>query len=132
MDEAAWRGLPLHARYARWEWLVLSSNNLKSSEKLICLTLLSYFRNSGRAYPSQKTLAKKTGLSDRWVKKLIPSFGGKKWIEVEVTRKRGQGWRRHEYILMWPPGFDVNTDEWMESKLEETEVKQGKSGYAVS
>jgi len=56
-------------------------------------------------FPSTKTLAKETGLSERAVVTHLQVAISSHWLEVSEHGYSGQGWRRHQYSISNPEDF---------------------------
>ena len=108
---------------ARYQRLIFSKDGPSPSCRLLLHVLVRFHfaGNDGRIFPSEETLAEDTGFSIRTVRRLIPELERDGWITRQTFGIKGQQWRRNEYKLRWPNGFDPQADEWLQ------EVKQRKA-----
>jgi DNA-binding MarR family transcriptional regulator len=72
---------------------------------LICLSLWIN-RNERQCWPSQKTLARHTGLSLRTVKQHLALADDEGWIFRERKRRTGRRWAQTFYEMTIPVGAD--------------------------
>lgn len=77
----------------------LSESTLSPSAKLVGHTLALFMSESGSScFPSQATLVRKTGLSERTVRSATRELEGKGWLQVEV----GNGKTTTHYTAVVP------------------------------
>lgn len=69
-------------------------------------------------FPSTKTLARETGLTERSVVTHLQVAISSHWLEVSEHGYSGQGWRRHQYSISSPEDFE---EEGAESDSEDFE-----------
>jgi len=87
-----------------WTWRhAIINSNLDPTTRHVLLTL-SCFMNEvgGSCFPSQSTLAEKTGLSERSVRAHLRLAVAAGWIDRNRHGFGGSKWRRHEYRAAWP------------------------------
>lgn len=86
-----------------WKQMVIKSD-LKATTKHVLLTLDSYINSMGEgAYPSTKTLATDTSLSERAVCTHLQLAREAGFIRVKKHGFGAQKWARHEYFATYPP-----------------------------
>jgi len=100
---------------ARYQRLIFSREGPAANCRLLLHVLVrfSFAGNDGRIFPSEETLAADSGLSVRTVRRLLPELEADGWIRRQPFGAKGQAWRRTEYFLQWPTGFDPKTDQWL-------------------
>ena len=113
-------GTPEMSRYQR---LIFSKDGPAANCRLLLIVLIRFWLagSDNRIFPSEETLAEDTGLSVRTIRRLIPLLEANGWIKRKPFGVKGQAWRRNEYFLHWPDGFDPKQDKWLQ------EVKQRKA-----
>lgn len=79
-----------------WAWRL---QGLTASQKLVLLALADHADQDGVCWPGQSGIAKKTGLSDRTVKRARADLEKKEIIKVERRPGRGGGSRSNRYLL---------------------------------
>ena len=101
---------------ARYQRLIFSKDGPSPSCRLLLHVLVRFHfaGNDGRIFPSEETLAEDTGFSVRTIRRLIPELERDGWIRRQTFGIKGQQWRRNEYKLTWPNGFDPKTDQWLQ------------------
>jgi len=88
-----------------WRSAILRSG-LKPTTRHVLLTLSCYVNDVGQsAYPSTKTLASDTGLSERAVITHLHEASDAGWLKVRKHGFGGQNWSRNEYYPCTPAGF---------------------------
>jgi hypothetical protein len=88
-----------------WRSAILKSG-LKPTTRHVLLTLSCYVNDVGQsAYPSTKTLAADTGLSERAVITHLHEASDAGWLKVRKHGFGGQNWSRNEYYPCTPAGF---------------------------
>ena len=95
-----------------WTWRhAIIKSSLPSTTRLVLLTLACHVNDAGEdAYPSTKTLAKETGLSERAVCTHLDLAEAQGWFVVRKHGYGGQKWKRHQYYPCIPEGFEVAAD----------------------
>ena len=108
---------------SRYQRLIFSKDGPAANCRLVLIVLIrfSLAGSDNRIFPSEETLAEDTGLSVRTIRRLIPLLEANGWIKRKPFGVKGQAWRRNEYFLHWPDGFDPKQDKWLQ------EVKQRKA-----
>ena len=108
---------------ARYQRLIFSKDGPAPNCRLVLIVLIRFWLagSDNRIFPSEETLAEDTGLSVRTIRRLIPLLEANGWIKRKPFGVKGQAWRRNEYFLHWPDGFDPRRDKWLQ------EVKQRKA-----
>lgn len=88
----------------RWREALTSRHGPASStQRHVLLTLsLHMNRTGGSCFPSTKTLARETGLSERTVVTHLGEAAEAGWIGRSNHGITGQGWRRYEYQAQVP------------------------------
>jgi helix-turn-helix protein len=90
----------------RWQWRELFASEHGPADyptRLVLFVLSLHMGHDGdQAWPSQETIAKRAGLSDRAVRKHIALAQESGWLRVEPRRQHGQAWFVHEYTAMIP------------------------------
>jgi len=79
-----------------WAWRL---QGLTASQKLVLLALADHANEDGICWPGQKSISKKTGLSERTVKRARSDLEKKELISVERRPGKGGGNRSNRYIL---------------------------------
>ena len=82
------------------------------STRLVLLTLSLYMDPRGFAWPSQTTLAARSGLSLRTVKGSVDDAEKAKWIVRSWQARNGQGWRLTRYQGTFPANIDRASKPW--------------------
>ena len=74
------------------------------------------------------------GTSQRTIRTTCNSLSDKGFIQMIKFRTKGQAWNRIEYILCWPPGFDIEDDDYIDEKLNERETyrEENFEGYEAA
>ena len=74
------------------------------SYRLVALVVAHHTKplTGAGAFPSIRTLARKTGLSKTHVHRCIRWLAGAGWLSITANTGFGQGWRRHRYKLEIP------------------------------
>ncbi len=124
-----WRKLSPRVFVDRWCWLVLGEQGPPhQTTRLLLMVLAQYGRRGLPIYPSQETLGGMMGIQARTVRAHIRRALEDQWIDIEPMGKKGQGWRRQQYILRWPPWFDPNKDEWLNKAADRQEEHRTNTG----
>jgi len=106
-----------------WRAAILKSD-LPPTTRHVLLTLSCYVNDAGgSAYPSTKTLADDTGLSERAVITHLKFAVEASWLKINKHGFAGQRWARNEYYPSTPSG-DFDT--------EGTEGRSAASGKALN
>lgn len=94
-----------------WSWRqAIVKSDLPSTTKLVLLTISIYMNEvGGGAYPSTKTLADDTSLSQRAVCEHLGRATEAGWLIVSQKGMEGQGWARNSYEAAWPKGADAKS-----------------------
>jgi hypothetical protein len=87
----------------RWERAVIERGPASPTTRLLLLVLGTHVNRDGLAWPSQKTLAQETGLSERVIPQHMASAEVLGWIERTSRRVAGQKWALHCYRIRIPP-----------------------------
>lgn len=89
---------------ARWRDAVLSADGPPKPMTRYVLDVLTKYMNGdgGNCYPSTRTLAEATGLSERSVCEHLRHATENGWLSKSVRGNSGQGWRRHRYVPLLP------------------------------
>ncbi|MEX3691860.1 helix-turn-helix domain-containing protein [Paraburkholderia sp. BR14263] len=92
-----------------WTWRhAIINSTLPSTTRHVLLTLACHVNDAGEdAYPSTRTLARETGLSERSVCTHLDLAEEEGWF---VKRKHGYGgqkWARNQYYPSIPEGFEI-------------------------
>jgi hypothetical protein len=88
-----------------WRKAVLHSD-LMPTTRHVLLTLSCYFKDGQESvFPSTKTLALDTGLSERAVITHLHAAAFAGWIQIGKKGVSGQGWAKHSYSFAIPEGF---------------------------
>lgn len=82
-----------------WNTDILDDDNISANARLIYFALSKFADKDGKCYPSFATLAKKTKLTDRTIRKYIPELIKNNWIRKEQRKKEGGAWENNLYIL---------------------------------
>jgi len=90
----------------RWQWreLVASEHGpADPSTRLVLFVLALHMNQSGdNAFPSQATIARRAGLSERSVRTHLGLAENGGWIKVFNKPRKGQAWFVHEYLATIP------------------------------
>ncbi|MGO8854414.1 MAG: helix-turn-helix domain-containing protein [Steroidobacteraceae bacterium] len=90
----------------RWEWreILASEHGPPDPSTRLVLFVLALHMNSqgGSCYPSQQTIATRTGLSERSVRNHLQAAEKLGWIKVSTLRRPKQAWFNHEYVATIP------------------------------
>lgn len=94
----------------RWERLVVSERGpVSPTTRLVLLALATHLNREGQAWPSEKTLALETGLSERAVLSHLEIAVTDSWIERAASRDQGKAWRRYTYTIRTPSNSALRT-----------------------
>jgi hypothetical protein len=97
---------PLRKPFFSWREALLESN-LAPTAKHVLLTLACHMNDLGNGcFPSTKTLARQTGLSERSVCTHLKEAKKAGWIVARARGLSGQAWKHHEYLISWPQGTE--------------------------
>jgi hypothetical protein len=76
---------------------------------LTCFVIATYMnKNTGVAFPSQKTIAKGIRGSLKTVQRNIETARRSGWLRVQVAGRNGKGWRHYAYAPAIPEGGDTS------------------------
>jgi Helix-turn-helix domain len=91
-----------------WRNAILHSD-LEPTVRLALLVISTHMTANGTgAFPSQRTIAKEMGISDRWVKVLLGRAESQGWVSRRLyPNPSGKGWRRTHYGIVMPHGGEV-------------------------
>ena len=102
-----------------WRSALLRSS-LASTTRHVLLTLACHMDRFGAGcFPSTRTLAVETALSRRTVETHLRLAKGAEWIAIGRKTRVGQGWRRSEYRISWPPNMGKKVPH-LKQEREET------------
>jgi len=97
---------PQRKPFFSWREALLESK-LAPTTKHVLLTLACHMNDLGRGcFPSVKTLARQTGLSQRGVYAHLRKAKDAGWIVASAHGLSGRGWKRNEYWISWPQGTE--------------------------
>lgn len=102
----------------RWRRLIWSKDGPAGAAKRgILQVLFDYFASSKTAeiFPSVETIAEKTGIASKNAIRHLADLEAGGWLKRSTRGRSGQGWRRYQYELCFPPHFDAASDEWLNS-----------------
>ena len=107
----------LTLEHHRWRWLVWSEDGPPGTAKRAILQVLFDFyatSKQGEIFPSVEKIASKIDLTKKHVIRHLAELEELGWItRKQRIRNGGQGWKRNEYKLKFPHGFDPKKDEWL-------------------
>jgi hypothetical protein len=90
----------------RWQWLQAIASKLgpaDSTTRHVLMTLSLHMNQLGeQAFPSQRLLAERSGLSERSVRTHLQLATKAGWLLVYAKQPNGKGWRLHEYVAAVP------------------------------
>jgi len=94
-----------------WSWRsAIQKSNLGSTTKLVLLNLSIYMNELGQGcFPSVKTQAMDTGLSEKSICTHIDKAAVAGYINKGHHGFSGQGWSRHEYVATYPEGTELGS-----------------------
>lgn len=99
---------------AHLEKVSLSPEGPRPAGRLMLLVMMRYYRfGKGRIFPSEQRLSSDTGMTVRSVQRVLQELERDGWIRRHIHGARGQGWRRYEYELAWPRGYDPQANAWL-------------------
>ena len=104
------RGSVAHIKSNKWKWLdvVLSEHGPASpTMRLVLVSLWKHMDQKGYAWPSHKTLARRSGLSERCVGDHIRRAEREGWLRIGEREQKGAAWRSHAYVATVPPGTET-------------------------
>lgn len=92
-----------------WSWRhAILDSDLPPTTRHVLLTLSCFMNDVGTgAYPTQETLAEKTGLSTRAIRTHLELAETKGWLKRDEHGFRGQRWRSTEYWALWPDPLHI-------------------------
>lgn len=101
----------------RWKWLQMIASEQGPPDpttRHVLITLSLHMNQQGeRAWPSQKLLAQRTGLSERAVRTHLHLAERTGWVKVYAKRPAGtKGWRLNEYVACAPAAVELPTYPW--------------------
>lgn len=92
----------MSSRSWTWRQAILKSA-LKPTTRHLLLTLSCHMNDmGGGCYPTTRTLAEETGLSERAVCTHLEIASDAGWIKVSQHGFKGQKWRQNQYEAAWP------------------------------
>jgi hypothetical protein len=90
----------------RWQWRELLASERgppDSCTRLVLFVLALHMNQTGQnAFPSQVTLARRSGLSERSVRKHLDIARKLGWIKIHNKPRKGKAWFVHEYVACVP------------------------------
>ena len=90
----------------RWQWLEMLASECGppgATTRHVLHAISVHMNSQGEsAWPSKKTLAIRTALSERAITKHIALARSSEWIEVTTRKQSGQGWRVNQYRATVP------------------------------
>jgi hypothetical protein len=90
----------------RWQWreLLASEEGPEDpSTRLVLFVLALHMNQQGlNAFPSQETIAKRSGLSARAVRTHLRRAEKAHWLKIYQKPRKGQAWFVHEYVACIP------------------------------
>jgi hypothetical protein len=90
----------------RWEWreLFASEHGPKDAGTRLVLFVLALHMNQagGSCFPSQKTIAERSGLSERSVRTHLTNAEKAGWLKIGQQSQKGQAWFVHNYVATFP------------------------------
>jgi hypothetical protein len=123
--------VPLEAE--RWEWRELFASEhgpADPSTRLILFVLALHMNQQGdTAFPSQETIAKRSGLSVRSVRTHLDHAVNGGWLRISKKSRRGQAWFVHEYTATIPTALAdrVASKPWVDDpKWQRAENSAGR------
>ncbi|MFB3084252.1 MAG: helix-turn-helix domain-containing protein [Gammaproteobacteria bacterium] len=92
-----------------WQRAILSPKGPEhSTTRLVLMALSIHMRPDGsKCFPSVRTIALETGLSERSVCTHLQRAEQQGWIRKR-KRGTGRGWARHEYVPLFPRGREYS------------------------
>ncbi|HHL4081267.1 helix-turn-helix domain-containing protein [Burkholderia sola] len=105
-----------------WTWRhAILNSNLPSTTRHVLLTLSCHVNDAGEdAYPSTKTLARESGLSEKSVCTHLGIAREAGWFIVKKHGYGGQKWARNQYYPRIPEGLEIHDSD-----------RQGAESYSV-
>lgn len=92
--------------WGRWEWRDLFASDVgppDPSTRLVLFVLAIYMNEHGeKCFPSQQTIAARTGLSERSVRNHLQAAEKLGWLKIYLRPRKGQSWFSHEYMPTIP------------------------------
>jgi hypothetical protein len=120
----------------RWKWLQAIASERGPADpttRHVLMTLSLHMNQRGeQAFPSQRLLARRTGLSERSVRTHLQLAREAGWILVYAKQPKGHGWRLHEYVAAVPENLEDLPDAIWEtdpSFLREEPVSARDRGF---
>lgn len=105
-----------------WQAAIKGSDALHRTTKSVLQTLATYMGKNGEAFPSTKTLASATGLTERSICTHLEKAAQSGWLMKSLRGKNGQGWKRHAYTALIPS--ELKNTEAAESTLQALDIPQ--------
>lgn len=104
------RALLMARRMKRWHWirLIMAQGPVVASVRVVLFALSVRMDDAGEAFPSQKTIAADTALSERTVRDAILEARRAGWLAVVECTRSGSTWRRHHYVACLPDRLDLS------------------------
>ena len=93
----------------RWRTAILNSN-LPSTQRYVLHVVGFHMDKHGRnCFPSTKTLARETGLTERTVITHLRNSRNEGWLRVSERRREGKDWKLHTYTPGFPQGTEADS-----------------------
>ncbi len=111
----------------RYQRLIWSPQGPPTAQRALLQVLVRFLLagDDDSIYPSERTLAGDTGLSEKSVGRHLAELEAGGWIARKLAGT-GQSWRRYGYSLHWPEGFDPKTDQWLVSARRKKAVARAR------
>ena len=92
-----------------YRWIdAIKKSSLAPTTRLVLLTLSTYMNTRCTScFPSTKTLASDTGLSQKSICTHLRIAADSHWIKKKNKGCNGKGWKRHKYELKFPNNDDL-------------------------
>jgi helix-turn-helix protein len=107
----------------RWEWRDLFASEHgppDPSTRLVLFVLADLYMNQKgeSAWPSQHTLAVRTGLSERSVRSHLKIAEKLGWLKIYLKTRPGKSWFSHEYVAVIPKRVAglIKAKPWVEDR----------------
>jgi hypothetical protein len=97
-------GSPVMADARRWHALFASEEGPPHpSTRLVLFCLYTYMNaRTNEAFPSQATIARQTGLTERSVRTHLKKAAAGGWLQQSLHGRTGRGWAQHHYLATIP------------------------------
>lgn len=98
-------------RLPTWHWIrVVRAHGPRSpSVRAVLYALAVRMDDRGEAFPSQRTIASDTALSERTVRDAVLEARRTGWIAVAEHARPGQGWRLSHYVACVPDSLNLSS-----------------------